>query len=593
MSGIHKKQIVVVSLLIAGGLFLCALIFTQHSESPPAQRPESTSETSAATDPKSQDDNTAPQSTSVSVADTPLPQAPSSITKTTRITQKPDGSTFTTESGETYPLRTYKTLATNDPYGTQWWTTNSGLPSAWSIGPGTYTPTVAIIDTGISLNHEEFAGRWAVNTGEQGETIQQAESTLNCTERGIPLTMACNLIDDDYDGIVDNESGPTSSENPSRLNCTDRGVPLDKSCNLIDDDANGYTDDVTGWDFSNFDSSVQAGQTNPNGGGTTHATEVAGVLAATGNNNKGIAGVNWSAKILPLQALDDNSYGNTLSVARAVYYAVNRDVDIITISLGSESEDPYLRQAIHYALDRGVFVVAASGNNDCNCIAYPARYPEVFAVGSHKQNGSPSSFSNYGASLDVLAPGENIITTTWSSSNASGYVGGVAGTSFAAPYVTGLLSLMLSQQPSASWGELSAALLATTSHPSLSNSNPWSAQLGSGITKADAAMQRVTTPATPTVRYNLSTGSRGVQGTLASSRVYDCYGTGDYPTSLFYRIANSSSVYYTVDTLDAVRASTAGYTVSNLGRLCVGLPGDSPSFYRTINSPREFDNFDK
>ena len=243
--------------------------------------------------------------------------------------------TFITESGEVFPLRTYKTLTVNDPSGNQWWTSGTGLNTAWSIGSGSYQTVVAVIDTGFGLKHEEFTNRWATNENEQGVTFNQMPSNLNCSDRVLPLDKSCNLIDDNFDGIVDNETGSTTKENPSKLNCTDLGIELDKSCNLIDDDSNGYIDDVTGWDFANYDANVQAGEINPDGEGTSHGTEVTGILAATGNNNKGIAGIDWSTKILPIQAIDDDSYGNTLTVARAIYYATNRGADIISLSLGT------------------------------------------------------------------------------------------------------------------------------------------------------------------------------------------------------------------------------------------------------------------
>lgn len=497
--------------------------------------------------------------------------------------------TFKTKSGEIFPLRTYQTLGANDPGATQWWTTSTGLDTAWTIGPGAYQTTVAVIDTGFSLQHEELFNRWATNAGEIGTTTNQSPSVYNCSDRNLALNQSCNLIDDDFDGIVDNETGAATLENPSHLNCTDRGIPLDKACNLIDDDNNGYVDDVTGWDFANFDHSVQAGETDPTGTGTAHGTEVSGVLAATGNNNKGIAGVNWTTKILPLQALNDDSYGNTLSVARAIYYATERGVDIISISLGSTSEDAYLRQAIQYALDNNILVVAASGNDGCDCISYPARYPEVFAVGSQQQNGSASTFSNYGDNLDIMAPGENITTTTWTkTSPTNSYVSGVAGTSFAAPYITGLLSLIRSHQATASWGELSSALLAGADHTGLTNSNPTSPRIGSGFAKASTAMQRVTTPATPGMRYLF--GSTPIIGTLSSNRTYQCFEPNDFPTAPLYRIASGSSIFYTIDTLEYIRAVNRGDTTRNLGRTCVGLPGDTPSVLRVINLIREIDN---
>jgi hypothetical protein len=575
-------------LLLLGVLSVGALSFvSQGSPKDAPTKPPDTTEQAASNNPKTSDSLAESTGEKYQQASSSEPSSATSRQVATPDVS-PSSQTFKTESGETFPLRTYKTLSANDPNATQWWTTSTGLDAAWSIGAGAYQTTVAVIDTGFGLQHEEFANRWATNSAEQGATANQSSSVYNCTDRQVSLNQSCNLIDDNFDGILDNETGATTAQNPSRLNCTDRAITLDKSCNLIDDDNNGYIDDVTGWDFANFDNNVQAGETNPDGDGTTHGTKVVGVLAATGNNNKGIAGVNWTTKILPLQAINDESYGNTLTVARAIYYAADRGVDIISLSLGASSEDPYLRQAIHYALDNDIFVVAASGNDGCNCISYPAQYPEVFAVGAQQPNGNASSFSSYGDTLDIMAPGEDIITTTWTKNNpTNSYVGGIDGTSFAAPYISGLLSLARSHQPSASWGEISNTLLAVANHANLTFSNPTSPQIGSGFAKADSMMRRMTIPASPFMRYTF--GATPIIGTLSSGRTYQCYQPDDFPTAPLYRIASGSSVFYTIDTLEYVRAVNRGDVTRSLGRTCVGLVGDSPSVTRVINLLREID----
>lgn len=517
------------------------------------------------------------------------PANPASTTNSQYAIVSKDALTFQTASGETYPLRTYKPLSVNDPSGNQWWTNSTGLDVAWGIGSGPKQTVVAVIDTGFALQHEEFTNRWAYNNGEQGTTTSKAPSKLNCSDRGLLITKSCNLIDDNFDGTVDNEVGTTTTENPSQLNCTDKGFPLDKACNLIDDDSNGYVDDVTGWDFAHFDASVQAGQINPSGNGTQHGTAVTGVLAATGNNNKGIAGVDWNTKILPLQAIDDDSYGNTLTVSRAIYYAADRGVDVINLSLGAASEDSYLRQAIHYALDRNVIVVAASGNDGCNCISYPARYPEVIAVGAQNQDGNPATFSSYGTELDVLAPGTSMTTLSWSKAFPStGYVANMAGTSFAAPYVSGLLSLARSHQSTAQWGELLNTLLAAANHGTLTTTNPFSSQIGSGYAQANTFMTRVTTPYQPGIRYIFSPTL--IKSTLSSTLPYQCMSASDFPTAPFYEITSETSTFYTIDAMERLRAISRGDSIIYLGRTCVGLPTDAPSTIRRINLLSEIKN---
>lgn len=521
-------------------------------------------------------------------AQTPTAQQPSYSDQ--RTPAPTEATTFLAESGEVYPLRTYRPLFTpNDPGATQWWTTATGVPTAWSIGAGSRPTTIAVIDTGFGLAHEDLIDRWYTNSGEQGPASTEMPSKFNCTDQGKPLDQSCNLIDDNFDAIVDNESGLATLQNPSLLNCTYQGKTLEKSCNLVDDDNNGFVDDVRGWDFAHFDSSVQAGEVNPNGADAWHGTAVAGVMAATGNNGIGIAGVNWSSKILPLQAIDDDSYGNTLTVSKAIDYAVARNVDIISLSLGSEAEDSYVRQAVQRALDKDILVVAASGNQGCDCMIYPAHYPEVLAVGAQNTDGTPASFSSYGTELDIMAPGVAMATTTWTKDNGvSAYTPNAAGTSFSTPYISGLLGLARSHQPNATWGELTNALLASATHSGLSATNPFLPRIGYGYAQAGAFLTKTTTPATPNTRYTF--GSTPIKGALSSALTYQCLLPGDYPTAPLYRIAQGSSVFYTIDSLEYVRALARGDTVRSLGRTCVGLPNDAPAVSRLIHLTSEIDN---
>jgi hypothetical protein len=483
--------------------------------------------------------------------------------------------------GTTYPLRIYKPLLTpDDPNATQWWVTQTGLPAAWDIGAGNTSTTVAVIDSGFALNHEEFSSRWATNTGEQGSTSSQAASKLNCTDRSLSLNESCNLIDDDFDGIVDNENGSTSIQNPSKYNCTDSNVTLDKSCNNLDDDGNGYVDDVRGWDFSNFDASVQAGEVNPNGSNTTHGTLVSGILAATGNNSKGIAGVNWSTKILPLQAMDDDEYGDTLTVSRAVRYAADRDVDVISISLGSSLGDSYLRQAVQYALDRGTIVVAAAGNDGCDCISYPANYPEVVAVGASNSAGNPASFSSYGSNLDIMAPGQGMTSASWTPNNStSAYASNIAGTSFSTPYTSGLLALLRSHQPDASWGELLGVLLETSNHSNLENSTR-NNSYGFGYERASSALQRVTTPISTAMMHKFSPlYSNDSLGTL---KAFQCESSG-FGTMPLYQSVKSNQIRYYTSELQRARDLANGWTVTFRANTCVSLPTDTPAAIKTVD----------
>jgi hypothetical protein len=507
------------------------------------------------------------------------------------VQEKKSQNKVITLNGKIYPLRVYKALsAPNDPLATQWWNMSTDINTAWSIGAGTTPTLLAVIDTGFALQHEEFTNRWYQNPGEVGATTSQAPSRLNCADRHLTLNESCNLIDDDEDGIVDNESGPTTEEASSIVNCTDRGLSLDKSCNLIDDDNNGLPDDVTGWDFVNYHPSVQAGKTNPNGSGTQHGTMTTGVAAATGNNSKGIAGINWSTKILPIEALNDDGYGDTLTVSRAVRYAADEGADVISISLGSSAEDPYLRQAIDYAIGKGSIIVAAAGNDGCNCISYPANYEEVVAVGALSTNNQRASFSSWGANLDIMAPGVNMTSSSWSPTNqASAYATGIAGTSFATPFVAGLLTLAKSHQPQASPLQLIASVKEQADRTGISSTPD--TQMGFGRVRAGPEMTRVTQPSTPLQvnSFNPISGgdSLGSYEKVEPFYAYDCGGSASMP---IYKLSKNGQSTYSISEIEKSAAISQGYSSSLFSYTCLNLPGDIPNVIHSINIYSEFEN---
>lgn len=500
---------------------------------------------------------------------------------------------YVTINNKTYPLRTYYPLMTpNDPLASQWWTTSSRLDQAWDIAPGSYQTTLAIIDTGFALEHEDLQGRWHQNMGEIGSATSEAASKLNCTARGLALDYACNLVDDDIDGIVDNEAGIAPYENPSQLNCTDRGLALAKECNRLDDDSNGYADDVRGWDVVNQDSSVQAGELSPNSSYVSHGTMVAGVAAANGNNAKGIAGANWQTIVLPIQALDDDGYGNTRSVGESIYYAIEQGADIINISLGSEYQDDYVRQAIEAANAAGVTVVAAAGNDGCDCVSYPARYPEVIAVGAHDETGNLANFSSWGLTVDLTAPGTGYTLPAWSSTDpTTRYVGGVAGTSFSSPLVAGMAALLKSHQPSAQPLHLVAALHETTNRAGLAVPN---SRFGFGKFDAYAARNRMVSSRHAVQAYALSPVSTGNFFAGESFEATGTYVVEDCQSNIFnipiYELKSATSSFFSASEAEVRYASSRGYSPVNFAYSCLRQPHDTVGALRVINVFREFRN---
>ncbi|MDB5181306.1 MAG: hypothetical protein JWP13_69 [Candidatus Saccharibacteria bacterium] len=497
-----------------------------------------------------------------------------------------------------YPRRTYQPLAMpNDPMASQWWVSNTRLDQAWDIPSGGAQTVLAVIDSGFALNHEEFAGRWYGNAGESGSTTLESPSMLNCAARSLPLGANCNLIDDDNDGTVDNETGAAVYQNPSRLNCTDQGRPLDKSCNRRDDESNGYVDDTRGWDFINYDNSVQAGELNPAGEGTTHGTRVAGIAAASGNNGKGMAGVDWNTKILPIQALDDDSYGDTLSVGRSIYYAIAQKADVISLSLGSDLPDAYVREAVQAALAAGIVVVAASGNDGCDCMVYPANYPEVVAVGALNPSSQVASFSSYGSNLDILAPGVNMVSANWQADNStSAYVSGINGTSFATPMIGGMLTRLKSQRPTATPAQLIAALAENVNRLGLSASVNADPHYGFGALDTLKPLNRMIAPKTSQWTYAFTPVSKGNRLDPAhpaepgsTALVYACQ-DGVIGTTPIYELIKGDSHFFSLSNVEIQRAIEQGYRAVFVMYACLGQPHDTGSVVRSLNIFHEFRN---
>ncbi len=270
--------------------------------------------------------------------------------------------------------------------------------------------------------------------------------------------------------------------------------------NGIDDDHNGYVDDYSGWDFvtRQADPRPKFGK-NYSYLGINHGTIVAGVVAAQGNNRRGITGVTWHSKIMPLRVLDATGTGNTLNVAKAIDYAVANGADIINLSFVGSGRSITLQQAIQRANQAGVLVVAAAGNevdHGLDMTSQP-RYPVchdggfgsnwVIGVGSLDNQDHLASFSNYGKCVDLVAPGVGIFSTLYKNSRnikfSRSYGGYWSGTSVSAPQVSGVAALIKSLRPDLSLAELKKILLSGTDKIDYLNL-PYKGKLGQG--KLDA-----------------------------------------------------------------------------------------------------------
>jgi subtilisin family serine protease len=345
----------------------------------------------------------------------------------------------------TFANHRYQALLTPvDPiFGQQWYLPRVNTSTSWNHQIGSEFVKTAVIDTGFALNHQDLVNRWAINNGESGTTAQE---------------------------------GPEP-------NCTSRNLELDKRCNNYDDDSDGFRDNYLGWDFVSDSSDVSAGRDYPELSDTaSHGTMVSGIIGASANNNIGITGINWQSRILPIQALDDSGTGYTVSVALAIRYAVDHGADVINMSLGTSYNDPLVSEQIDYAESHGTVVVAAAGNDGCDCILYPARYSSVIAVGATTSTNQRAYFSSYGQNLDLVAPGYDICSLAWTAENPTSQTAcGLAGTSFASPIVAGAVSLLLSQNPTLSPNDITSTLRGTATKLTGMNNYNFSPQYGYGL----------------------------------------------------------------------------------------------------------------
>lgn len=203
--------------------------------------------------------------------------------------------------------------------------------------------------------------------------------------------------------------------------------------------------------------------------GNGHGTAVTGTIAAQGGNGKGITGVCWKCKIMPVKVLGADNSGRWSDVAAGVIWATKHGARVINMSLGLPKGSRSIAAAVSYAIKHNVVVVASSGNENSTKPDYPAAYPGVLSVGAVDETSTRYATSNHnvrygkwgsnhGSWVDVDAPG--CVNTTWpvTSSHPNGGYTYFCGTSAAAPFVAGLAGLALSYVPTASAAQVVNAI---------------------------------------------------------------------------------------------------------------------------------------
>lgn len=216
-----------------------------------------------------------------------------------------------------------------------------------------------------------------------------------------------------------------------------------------------YVDEDLGTfnDIQGYDANANASDPMDENG---HGTHCSGIVGAEGNNNEGIAGINWNVQIMPLKFLGRGGFGTTKDAIEAINYAIDRkqkgvNLRVISASWGSTQNSKPLEDAIRAAGEQGILFVAAAGNNSTDNDKrphYPSNYdlPNVISVAALDRTDSLASFSNYGVrTVHVAAPGREIVSTWLNDAYRE-----ASGTSMATPYVSGIAALIVASEPNIS-----------------------------------------------------------------------------------------------------------------------------------------------
>ena len=308
-------------------------------------------------------------------------------------------------------------------------------------------------------------------------------------------TVVPNLLDslDHLDVIRAREAQEIVSGNASvRIGIIDTGVDLDHpslnrsywvndaedlngngrlddgDLNGVDDDGNGYVDDVAGYDFVDrpgfagdgeyFDRDPDA-RPDPGGPITEHGTLVAGIVnSRVPADRPGVRGVAPGTQYVSIRSFGADGRGQTDDIAAGIVYAADAGLEVINLSFGRDRPAPLIEEAIRYAAERGVTIIASAGNQANDEPHYPSDYPQAISVLWLSEDGTgvpPVSRSQFGIGVDIGAPGSNVYTTRFPKNLEEDEVpqiddlyGNASGSSFAAPQVAGAAALLLSHNPS-------------------------------------------------------------------------------------------------------------------------------------------------
>lgn len=249
------------------------------------------------------------------------------------------------------------------------------------------------------------------------------------------------------------------------------------------------TNFMAGYDFINNDNDPydDAG----------HGSHVCGTIAQSTNNSLGCAGIAYNCTIMPVKVLDKRGSGSYDAIANGIIYAADNGADVINLSLGGSSSLTVLEDAINYAWNNGVVVVCAAGNSSSSSPFYPAAYTNSISVSATGGNDALASYSNYGTTIDITAPGgdsgdyngdgydDMILQNTFGKGKSGEGYYFYTGTSMASPHVAGVAALVKAVNSSLTNAQIRNILETTAEDLGTSG---WDQYFGYGIVDALAAV---------------------------------------------------------------------------------------------------------
>jgi subtilisin family serine protease len=342
--------------------------------------------------------------------------------------------------------------------------------------------------------------------------------------------------------------------------------------NGIDDDNNGYVDDYLGWNFV-------SNNNNPTDDNIfSHGTAITGLLAAGINNGIGIASIAPKCKVLVMKAFDSQGAGYDNDAANAVLYAVSRGVKILNLSFGDYIYSYVLRDVIRYAYSKNIVITASAGNDNSDVLHYPSAFDEVISVGASDGDDRKASFSAYGETVDIFAPGYQILSTSIVGKGSGEFNNDYAyinGTSFSAPIVAGVAGLLLSRNKNLTNEEVRGILVSTTDY--FPGQTGWEHMYSSGRLNALNAINYYNTPSVSRIFYPYQDFSDTLNSIpvviSAASPLFQSY-------SIYYGIGENPNLFIPIVSNRTSQILNDTATWWNLS----GLPDTSLTLRLAINS---------